>query len=117
MGLYNSPDIFQEKMYKLFVGLDRVCFYINELLHVTKGSCTEHPTVIEEIFTRIQKDGLNTNARKSHFDAHKFDYLGYHITRDGVKPIPKKSQGHSSPRSPKNSQTVTSVNRYDQHIL
>ena len=24
------------------------------------------------------------------FGAHKFDYLGYHVTRDGVMPIPKK---------------------------
>ena len=38
MGLYNSPDIFREKMSKLFVGLDTVRVYINELLHVTKGS-------------------------------------------------------------------------------
>ena len=38
MGLCNSPDIFQEKMSELFVGLDTVHVYIDELLHVTKGS-------------------------------------------------------------------------------
>ena len=36
MGLCNSPDIFQENMSELFVGLDTVRFYINDLLHVTK---------------------------------------------------------------------------------
>ena len=90
MGLCNSPEIFQEKMSELFVSLDTVRVYINDLLHVTKGSWTDHLTVLEEMFTRLQKAGLNVNARKSYFGAHKFGYLGYHVTRDGVMPIPKK---------------------------
>ena len=38
-GLCKSHDIFQEKMSELFVGLDTVRFYIDDLLNVTKGSC------------------------------------------------------------------------------
>ena len=63
MGLWNSTDIFQEKMSELFVGLDTVRVYIDDLLHVTKGSWTEHLTFLEEIFTRFQKAGLKVNAR------------------------------------------------------
>ena len=36
MGLCNSPDIFQEKMSELFIGLDTVRVYIDDFLHVTK---------------------------------------------------------------------------------
>ena len=90
MGLCNSPDIFQEKMSELFVGLDTVRVYIDDLLHVTKVSWTEHLTVFEEMFTRLQKTGFKVNASKSCLGAHKFDYLGYHVTPDGVMPIPKK---------------------------
>ena len=90
MGLCNSPDIFQEKMSELFIGLDTVHVYIDDLLHVTKGSWTEHISILEEMFTRLQKAGLKVNARKSCFGAHKFYYLGYHVTCEGVMPIPKK---------------------------
>ena len=90
MGLCNSPDIFQEKMSELFICLDTVRVYIDDLLHVTKGSWIEHLTVLEEMFTRFQKAGIKVNASKSCFGAHKFDYLGYHATRDGFMPIPKK---------------------------
>ena len=38
MGMCNSPDISQEKMSELFVCLEKVRFYINGHLHVTKGS-------------------------------------------------------------------------------
>ena len=90
MGLCNSPDIFQENMSELFVGIDTVRVYIDDLLHVTKGSWTEHLTVLEEMFTRLHKSGIKVNASKSCFGAHKFDYLGYHVTRDVFMPIPKK---------------------------
>ena len=79
MGLCNSPDIFQENMSERFVGLDTVRVQINDLLHVTKGSWTEHLTVLEEMFTRLQKSGIKVN-----------DYLGYHVTSDGAMPTPKK---------------------------
>ena len=77
-------------MSERFVGLDTVRVYIDELLHVTKGSWTEHLTVLEEMFTNLQKSGLKVNDSKSCLGAHKLDYLGYHVTRDGVIPIPKK---------------------------
>ena len=82
MGLCNSPDIFQENMSELFVGLDTVRFYINDLLHVKKFSWAEHINVLEEMFARHHKSGLKVNARKSCFCTHKFEYLGCHVTRD-----------------------------------
>ena len=84
MGMCNSPDIFQKKMAEIFIGLDTVHVYIDDLLHVTKGSWTEHLSILEEMFTRLQKAGLKVNASKSCFGAHKFDYLGYHVTRDNL---------------------------------
>ena len=101
MGLCNSPSIFQEKMSELFIGLDRVSVYIDDLLNVTKGSWTEHLSVLEEMFTLLQKAGLKVNASKSCFGAHKFNYLGYHVTRDGVMPIPKKVEAIQSLAVPK----------------
>ena len=84
-------------MYELFVSLYTARVYIDELLHVTKGYWTEHLNVLEEMFTRLQKAGLKFNARKSRFDAHKFDYLCYHVTCDGVMPIPKKVKAIQAP--------------------
>ena len=105
MALCNSPDIIQEKMSELFVGIDTVRVYIDDLWHVKKGSWTEHLTVLKEMSTRLQKAGLKVNAIKSCFGAHKFDYLSYHVTRDGVMPIPKKVeaiQGLAVPKTRKN---------------
>ena len=101
MGLCNSPDIFQEKMSKLFIRLDTVHVYIDDLLHVTKGSWTEHLSILEEMFTRLQKAGLKVDTRKSCFGAHKFDYLDYHVTRDSVMTIPNKFKAIQALTAPK----------------
>ena len=101
-------------MSELFIGLDTVCVYIDELLHVTKGSWKEHLSILEEMLTRLQKAGLKVNASKSCFGSHKFDYLGYHVTREGIMPIPKKVeaiQALSVPRTRKQSrQFIVMIN-------
>ena len=88
-------------MYEHYVGLDTVRVYIDDLLHVTKGSWTEHLTFLEEMFTRLQKAGLKVNASQSCFGAHKFDHLGYHVTCDGFMPIPKKVEAIQALAVPK----------------
>ena len=42
------------------------------------------------MFDLTHKTGLKVNAGKSCFGSYEFEYLGYHVTRDGVIPIPKK---------------------------
>ena len=100
-------------MSELFVGLDTVRVYIDDLLHVTKGSWTEHLSILEEMFNCLQKAGLKVNASKSCFGAHKFDYLGYHVTREGVMPIPKKVEAIQALAVPKKLQTIAPVYWHD----
>jgi hypothetical protein len=42
MGLCNSPDIFQECMYKIFSDLEYVCVYIDDLLVMSCSKFEEH---------------------------------------------------------------------------
>ena len=88
-------------MSEIFVGLDTVHFYIDDLLHATKGSWTEHVSILEEMFTQLQKAGLKVDASKSCFKAHKFEYLGYRVTCEGVMPIPKKVEAIQALAIPK----------------
>ena len=101
MGLCNSPDIFQEKMSELLTGLDTVRFYIDDILHITKGSFEDHLEKLDEIFHRLDAVGLKINFGKSSFATHSLDYLGYHISREGITPIPKKVEAIRAIRTPK----------------
>ena len=114
MGLSNSPDIFQEKMSKLFTDLETVQVYINDLLVITKGSYDEHLEEVSKVLSRLRKAGLKVNARKSFFAQPKLEYLGYWITRDGIQPQPKKIEGIVKNSSAKESDTAAILYRHDQ---
>jgi hypothetical protein len=90
MGLCNSPDIFQEQMSELFEGLDFVRTYIDDLLCLTKGSFEDHLEKLERVLTRLREAGLKVNVKKSFFAQTQLEYLGYWITRDGIKPLDGK---------------------------
>jgi hypothetical protein len=47
---------------------------------------------METLLTRLRDAGLKVNAAKSSFCAYEIEYLGYILTRDGIKPQPKKVQ-------------------------
>jgi hypothetical protein len=50
MGLCNSPDVFQEKMNELFIGMDEVRAYIDDLLLITSGTYEEHLAKLDQCF-------------------------------------------------------------------
>ena len=58
MGLCNSPDIFQEKMNKLFAGFEYVRAYIDNLLLVTKGSFEDHLQDLDTVLENLETAGL-----------------------------------------------------------
>ena len=103
-------------MSESFFGLNTVRVYVYDLLHFTKGYWKEHINFLKEVLTRLQKSGLKVNARKSCFGTHKFDYLGYHVTCDGVIPIPKKVEAMQDLSVPKTSkqfrQFIVMINFY-----
>ena len=90
MGLATSPDIFQEKMNNLFVGLEHVRVYIDDILCITKGTWQDHVTKLDQVLQRLQDAGMKVNATKSSFAREKLDYLGYTISQKGIAPISKK---------------------------
>jgi Reverse transcriptase (RNA-dependent DNA polymerase) len=90
MGLYNSPDIFQEKMSELMFGLEFARAYIDDLLVDSKDSFENHLEHLEEVLPRLASAGLKVNVTKSHFCRDELEYLGYFINRKGVRPTMKK---------------------------
>jgi hypothetical protein len=108
MGLCNSPDIFQEKMSDLMQGLEFARAYIDDLLVISTGDFYQHIEHLDEVLTRLQASGLKVNASKSFFGRTQLEYLGYWITREGVKPLNKKVEAISNLAPPTNRKEVRS---------
>ena len=90
MGIAGSPDIFQAKMSELMATLEFVRTYLDDLLIITRLNLRDHLEKLKLALTRLRTANLKVNADKSTFCAHEIEYLGYILTREGIKPQPKK---------------------------
>jgi hypothetical protein len=91
IGLLVSPDIFQEKMSELMTGLDFARAYLDDLLIIsTEKGFDQHLKKLEKVLTRLSEAGLKINAVKSFFGRTNLEYLGYNISREGMRPSQKK---------------------------
>jgi hypothetical protein len=93
MGMCCSGDIFQAKVDELLGDIEVVKTYIDDILVINKGSFDDHLEQLDVCFDRIKKAGLKVKADKCSFGLSQISYLGYIISREGIKPDPKKIQG------------------------
>jgi hypothetical protein len=92
MGFGGSANIFQAQIMNLMTSLDFVREYMDNLSIITRRILDEPLQKIETVLTRLGNTRLKVNVAKSLFCAHKIEYLGYILTREGIKPQPKKVQ-------------------------
>jgi hypothetical protein len=57
-----------------------------------KRNTGQAPSKMETVLTRLRDAGLKVNAAKSSICAHEIEYLGCILTRERIKPQPKKVQ-------------------------
>ena len=86
MGRAGSPDIFQSKMSDLMMSLEYVRTYLDDLLTISKESLGTHLEMLRLVLIKLREAGLKVNANKSKFCALEIEYLGYILTREGIKP-------------------------------
>ena len=72
-------------MYELFNGLDYVRTYIDDLLIISNKSLEDHSKKLDKALNKLQLAGFNVNAEKSFFAKNELGYLGFKISRQGIK--------------------------------
>ncbi len=102
MEIAGSPDIFQSKMLELMETIEYVWAYLDDLLWISGGSLEYHLKKLEWVLRRLCNAGLKVNTDKLTFCALEIEYLGYILTRDGIKPQSKKVQAIVTIQPPTN---------------
>ena len=102
IGIACSPSIFQAKMPELMATLEFVRAYLDDLLCISKGNLDNHLAKLQRVLIRLRNVGLKVNAHKSCFCAMETEYLGYILSKDGIKPQPQKVQAILTLTPPQN---------------
>ena len=88
-GLCGAAQTFQRFMTEVTNGMDRVFCYIDDLL-VASPTEEQHLKDVEELLTRLRNYGIVINPDKCEFGMDELEYLGHHISKEGVRPTEDK---------------------------
>ena len=80
--------------------LEYVRTYLDDLLVQTKSTFDDHLANLEVVLQKLHRAGLWVNADKSTFCTDTIEYLGYILTRNGIKPQPDKVQAILAIKAP-----------------
>jgi hypothetical protein len=94
VGLCNAPGTFQAMINKVLQELlgEGVIVYIDDILIYSEDEET-HMVLVKKVLEKLRTNHLCISIKKSVFHAPEVEYLGYHISSEGIamSPIQVKS--------------------------
>lgn len=84
-GLRNAAQTQQRFVDSIFGDLDFVFTYIDDML-IASNSPAEHLTHLEEVFRRLDQNGITLNKEKCEFGKQVITFLGYQVDETGIRP-------------------------------
>ena len=103
-GIKPATDIFQARMVGIFASMreNRPLPYLDDIFHYKGNSFQESLQILDEIFGRLEKAGMQVNLSKSSIMGEEVELLGFQLTRTGVRPTAKRIEAILKLAPPKN---------------
>ncbi|GFO31282.1 Gag Pol polyprotein [Plakobranchus ocellatus] len=107
-GLKNAAQFFQRLMDGVLRDILFAFVYLDDIL-VASHSSQEHSQHLQRLFTLLSSNGLIINKAKCIFGADELDFLGHHVSADGITPLADRLVALRESRAPQNR---TSLQRF-----
>ena len=90
-GLATAPAIFQQVMNDMLgeLQLDCAVAYMDDVI-VFSRTLEEHEAHLEAVFKKLEAMNIKISMEKSEFAKHEVSFLGRLVSREGMRPDPKK---------------------------
>ena len=98
-GLRNAPSCWSRLMNNVIKGLKQVRVLLDDLIIVTNG-LDEHIKIMTELFRRFINIGLTLKPSKCFFNVETLEYLGFELSKKGIKPLRSKGGSNNQLSSP-----------------
>eukprot|EP00957_Ditylum_brightwellii_P190514 14501461-Ditylum_brightwellii.AAC.1 len=76
--------------------------YMDDIIVVGSGLLEDHLKDIAQVLKRMREYGMQINPNKSAWARDQLEYLGFTISRDGIKPHQKKVEAILKTAAPTN---------------
>ena len=107
-GLCSAQDVFQDVMSEIFSGIEGVEVIVDDLL-VWAESKQQHDERLKQVLERARQKNLKLNKQKSQIALDEISYIGHILSKEGLKPDPKKVQAITEMRPPQSKEELQRV--------
>ena len=118
-GLRNSSSTFSRFMDNIFVNCNFVFIYLDDIL-IFSETPEQHIKDLEQVFKLLDQNSLRVSLDKCQFFKDNINYLGFNISKNGLKPTVEKCEAIEEYLEPTNSKQLRSflgmVNYY-RHLI
>ena len=90
MGLRNSSATFERVMDQIMKPCYDFCYWFVDDLLVASPDEQSHEQHLFKVFEVLEKFGLTISLSKSEFFLRDLEFLGHHVSAEGIKPSPSK---------------------------
>jgi hypothetical protein len=87
-GLMNAGATFHRKVDRAVADLEAVFAYVDDM-DVASRNKEKHAINLRQLFTRLREHRLVINVEMCVFGASSIQFLGYHLSAEGVEPLPE----------------------------
>ena len=120
-GLTNAPSAFQRFMNDIFSDLldVHVIIYLDDIL-IYSDNPVDHKKHVHEVLRCLHANGLYARPDKCCFSSDTIEYLGFILTKDGLKMDPSKVQtiqDRPKPRKVKDIQSFLGFANFYRHFI
>ncbi|KAI8511855.1 hypothetical protein Bbelb_109550 [Branchiostoma belcheri] len=107
-GIHSAQEVFQKQMDKIFQELKGVEVIVDDIL-VHGRTEEEHNSRFRAMLQRARDKCVKLNPEKVVVAAPEVGYFGHILTKDGLKPDPKKVRAITSMKAPTNKAEVMTM--------
>ena len=88
-GILCAPGYFQALMEKLLFGIPGIFIYFDDIVIATKTR-EEFEVTLEMVLSRLKEAGLRLKREKCEFEVSEIEFLGFVISKEGIRPSETK---------------------------
>lgn len=106
-GLCNAPAVFQRLIHKILNAkkIPGVLAYMDDII-ISSQTVEEGMQKLRQVLEALKDANLTLNLGKCNFFRTEVEYLGYEISRDGIKPGKRKAEAVKSFKRPSNAHEI-----------
>ena len=100
-GLADMPAEFQKAMDRTINHAKNTFCFLDDILIVSKGSEIEHANLVEAVLKKLDAENLALKLSKCEFFKQEVNWLGHHLSEEGVRPKITKTEAVVNLNQPK----------------